>query len=82
MTTATLSPEDIQKLAHSIATVLAKDWFGPEDAAAYLDLSPQYLAQLRMKKTGPEYHLVGRRCIYRKSDLNAWMASHRGASNA
>lgn len=76
-----MTPTDLEALAQAVAAALApaltQEWFGPEEAAARLDLSPQYLAQLRMKKTGPDYHQVGRRCLYRKSDLDAWVSEHK-----
>ena len=72
----TLSAADVDAITEARAAALGKEWFGPEDAAKYMDLSLQYLAQLRMKKAGPAYHQVGRRCVYRKGDLDAWMASH------
>lgn len=79
----TLTAPDLEAIKQAVAAMIApKEWLGPEDAAAYLDLSPQYLAQLRMKKAGPAYHLVGRRCLYRRSDLDAWVAEHRVQTNA
>lgn len=78
-----LTAPDIEALAQAIAAaIIPKEWFGPEDAAAYLDLSATYLAKLRMAKAGPEYHLAGRRCLYRKSDLDAWVAQFRVKTNA
>jgi hypothetical protein len=79
----TLTAPDLEAIAQAVAAAVApKEWHGPEDAAAYLDLSPQYLAQLRMKKAGPAYHQVGRRCLYRKSDLDAWVAQYRVKTDA
>jgi hypothetical protein len=79
----TLTAPDLEAIAQAVAAAIApKEWLGPEDAAAYLDLSPQYLAQLRMKKAGPAYHLVGRRCLYRRTDLDAWIAQHRVKTDA
>lgn len=81
----TISAEDVEAIAQAVAAAIIaaqpKEWQGPEDAAAYMDLSPQYLAQLRMKKAGPEYHQVGRRCLYRRADLDAWLASHQGGKS-
>ena len=35
------------------------------------------LAQWRHKGTGPAYYKLGRKIIYRGSELNAWAALHR-----
>ncbi|WP_306117014.1 MULTISPECIES: MerR family transcriptional regulator [unclassified Roseovarius] len=35
------------------------------------------LAQWRHKKIGPAYYKLGRKIIYRGTDLNAWAALHR-----
>lgn len=57
-----------------------KTYLTADEAAAYLGLSPSYLAKLRMgtnKIVGPRYFRVGPRAIrYHWRDLDAWMA-HR-----
>lgn len=35
------------------------------------------LAQWRHKCIGPAYYKIGRKVIYRGSDLNAWLAANR-----
>ena len=35
------------------------------------------LAQWRHKCVGPAYYKIGRKVIYRGSDLNAWLAANR-----
>lgn len=35
------------------------------------------LAQWRHKKTGPAYYKLGRKVIYKGSDLNAWVEASR-----
>lgn len=79
-----LNPPDVQAIAEAVAAAIAtpREWLNPEDAAAYLDLSVTWLAKLRMANTGPAYHLVGRRCLYRRTDLDAWVAEHRVKTNA
>ncbi|MEQ9696075.1 helix-turn-helix domain-containing protein [Shimia sp. SDUM112013] len=37
----------------------------------------QKLAQWRHKGTGPAYYKLGRKVLYRGSDLNAWVEAHR-----
>jgi hypothetical protein len=34
---------------------------------------PTTLAQWATKGTGPRYYLVGRRTLYRRSDVEAWL---------
>ena len=48
----------------------------PKEAAAYLRVSKSYLDKLRVYGGGPRFLRPGKRKIlYRKSDLNAWLAS-------
>ena len=35
------------------------------------------LAQWRHKCVGPAYYKIGRKVVYRGSDLNAWLAANR-----
>ncbi len=35
------------------------------------------LAQWRYKKTGPAYYRLGRKIVYRGSDLNSWVEQQR-----
>jgi len=35
------------------------------------------LAQWRHKGAGPAYYKIGRKVVYRGSDLNAWLAANR-----
>ena len=49
-----------------------------------LDLigSREKLAQWRHKGVGPTYYKLGRKIIYRGTDLNAWAALHRRSAAA
>lgn len=49
----------------------------PQDAAEIYGLSVGTLANLRCKKTGPEYHFCGRRIYYRVEELEAWLFQNR-----
>lgn len=44
-------------------------------AADYVGLSESTLAKLRLKGNGPIYCKLGRRVVYRRSDLDAWLQS-------
>ncbi|ACO74719.1 helix-turn-helix domain-containing protein [Laribacter hongkongensis] len=48
-----------------------------QQAAEYLGLSENTLAQFASQGGGPVYFRVGRRVMYRQQDLDAWLASRR-----
>jgi excisionase family DNA binding protein len=45
---------------------------GPE-AAKYLGLSKSTLEKMRLEGRGPRYLKLGGRCVYRRSDLDAYL---------
>jgi len=45
------------------------------DAAKLLGLAPSTLAKLRLNGSGPIYCKLGRRVVYRRDDLEAWLES-------
>lgn len=46
-----------------------------EHAATYLGLSPKTLETLRTRGGGPPFLKLGRRVVYRKADLDTWLAA-------
>jgi excisionase family DNA binding protein len=50
-------------------------WLSPFEAADYLRIAHQTLANLRVKGGGPRFSRRGRIVRYRRADLDAWMAS-------
>lgn len=44
-----------------------------EEAVAYLRLSPSTLARCRKENARPHYVKLGRRVLYRKSELDAYI---------
>jgi excisionase family DNA binding protein len=46
-----------------------------ETAATYLGLSPKTLETLRTRGGGPPFLKLGRRVVYRKADLDTWLAA-------
>jgi predicted DNA-binding transcriptional regulator AlpA len=46
-----------------------------EEAARILGLAASTLAKLRLRGNGPVYCKLGRRVVYRKEDLAAWLES-------
>jgi predicted DNA-binding transcriptional regulator AlpA len=53
-------------------------------SAHYLGISPSTLAKLRLTGNGPVYCKLGRRVVYRREDLEAWLESRvaRNTSDA
>ena len=53
-------------------------------AARLLGLAPSTLAKLRLSGNGPIYCKLGRRVVYRRDDLDAWLESRvaRNTSDA
>ncbi len=55
----------------------------PNEAAAYLRVSKSYLDKRRVYGGGPKFLRPGRRKIlYRKSDLDLWLAARRFRSTS
>lgn len=48
--------------------------FDQDAAAAYLNVSTQWLESRRQDGAGPPFAKLGRRIIYRKADLDAFVA--------
>ena len=49
------------------------DLLSAPEAARHLRLSEPYLAKLRCWGGGPSFLKLGRRVVYRRSDLDAWL---------
>lgn len=45
------------------------------EAAVLLGLAPSTMAKLRLSGNGPVYFKLGRRVLYRREDLVAWLES-------
>jgi len=54
----------------------------PIEAGAYLSLSPQRLAKLRLEGGGPTFIKAGRSVLYRIEDLETWLAANRRVSTS
>ncbi len=56
----------------------AAEYLNTQQAAAYVGLSAEFLEIARCRRSdGPAWHKLSRAVRYRRSDLDAWMASHR-----
>jgi hypothetical protein len=51
-------------------------------AADYMGLACQTLAKRRCLGGSPPYYKVGRRVLYDRADLDAWLDSHRRESTS
>ena len=48
-----------------------------DQAAEFLRLKPQTLANWRVMGKGPAFHKCGSRVVYSEKDLNAWLEDRR-----
>lgn len=53
-----------------------------EDAAAYLGLATQTLAKMRWSGDSPPFFKVGRRVLYERDELDAWLAQRKRQSTS
>ena len=60
----------------------SKRMFIAEDAAVYLGLATQTLAKLRWSGDSPPYYKVGRRVLYDRDELDAWLNERRRRSTS
>jgi hypothetical protein len=51
------------------------DFMDTDELAADLDVTPLTLVRWRLQKTGPAVTRLGRRILYRRSSVQAWLAS-------
>ena len=58
-----------------MSLIMPKGGYNTLDAAAYLNLSPGTLEVWRSLGRGPRYCKVGRRVVYRREDLDSFLAS-------
>ncbi|MBN7483814.1 helix-turn-helix domain-containing protein [Mycobacteroides abscessus] len=58
---------------HPLLAQAPRQWLTPEEAADYLKVTEQKLADLRYLKEGPRFRKVGRLIRYTREDLDAWM---------
>lgn len=58
----------------------ASELLTPAEAAAYLRLSKSTLAKLRCVGGGPRFKKLGRKIVYARADLDAWLAARTAAN--
>jgi len=51
------------------------DFMDTDELAADLDVTPLTLVRWRLQKTGPPVTRLGRRILYRRSSVQAWLAA-------
>lgn len=47
-----------------------------DELAVMIDVKPQTLQTWRVQKTGPDFVKLGKAVFYRRSDVEAWIASN------
>ena len=55
---------------------------GVSEAAKHLGLAPATLAKLRCLGGSPTFFKLGRRVLYDRADLDAWLAQRRAKSTS
>ncbi len=58
------------------------DFLTTDQAAGYTKLAASTLTKKRLYGDGPAFSKIGRRVVYRRADLDAWMARHRRTSTS
>jgi excisionase family DNA binding protein len=61
---------------------LTESWLTSAEAAAYTRLSSSTLAKLRLSGGGPRYTKIGRKVLYARANLDAWMTAHARTSTS
>jgi len=51
------------------------DFMDTDELAADLDVTPLTLVRWRLQKTGPPVTRLGRRILYRRSSVQAWLGA-------
>lgn len=59
-----------------------EDLLSPTELAEYLRTTPAQLAQMRYLGTGPRFCKVGRRVMYRRGDVQAYLDEQTFLSTA
>jgi hypothetical protein len=52
------------------------EWLSPEQVSVYCGFAVITLEHMRRRGEGCKYHKVGHLIRYRRTDLDAWLASH------
>jgi helix-turn-helix protein len=71
------SPDDPDKpmLAAAEGKPILADYLTTEQLAAELNVAPLTLIRWRLQKIGPPITHLGRRILYRRSSVQAWLAA-------
>ncbi len=55
-----------------------EEWMTRRELAEWLRTPPATLAQWAWRGNGPRYYVVGRRALYRLSDVETWLETQAG----
>jgi predicted DNA-binding transcriptional regulator AlpA len=67
---------DVCEIAIADQFVVPDQILTENEAVAFTRLSRSHLAQMRMKRRGPTHVKLGRRILYRRRDLEGWIADN------
>jgi len=72
-----LTPVNVagKKPASTVTSIDPDELIENAEAARILRILPQTLSVWRVEKRGPRFLKVGRRVLYRKSDVCTWLAA-------
>jgi predicted DNA-binding transcriptional regulator AlpA len=73
--------EELADTAHSRFSA-SSPMLAAKDAAVHIGLAPQTLAKMRLEGSSPPYFKVGRRVLYKREELDAWLALKRRRSTS
>lgn len=59
-----------------------QDYLNTDQAAGYVKLAASTLTKKRLFGDGPPFFKIGRRVVYRRADLDAWLSAHRRTSTS
>ena len=72
-----------QKHRASVSAEMSQDeWMNPRQTAAHVNSSTSTLAKKRLKGDGPPYTKFGRLVLYRRADVDEYLARRRRLSTS
>lgn len=62
--------------------MIETNYYTTDQAAGYMKLAASTLTKKRLYGDGPTYSKIGRRVVYKRADLDAWLESCRRTSTS
>lgn len=76
--------DEIGKLAEALAQrlwILQKDVLTIDEVAQYTGMSKNYLYKLTMSRMIPHYKPNGKKCYFRRAEVDQWLTANPVATN-